>query len=113
MKSTTLVLLIAGLFAGCASAQRVPEAAGAAAGDADAMVRVADMYRRGAEGVPRDETHMVYWLRKASEADHGAASYQLYLHYLHRGLDREAVHFENRAIRQGYPLPQRIDYRRG
>ena len=83
------------------------ERAKALAGDRDAMFRVAQMFRRGSHGLPRDEVKMVSWLRQASDLGHGAASYQLYQHYLYRGLDRQAVHYENLAVRQGYTIPAR------
>jgi TPR repeat protein len=82
-------------------------------GDTNAMVQLAQMYRTGANGLPRDERQMVVWLRRASELENATASYALYLHYLHLGLDRQAVHYENIAIRQGYALPPRLDPRRG
>lgn len=56
---------------------------------------------------------MVRWLRHASELDNAYASYQLYLHYLARGLDRDAVRYENRAVRHGFIPPPRLDNRRG
>jgi TPR repeat protein len=83
------------------------------AGDAEAAMRVARMYAEGSHGVPRDERTMVLWLKQASLLDHGGASYQLYLYYLARGLDRDAVRYERRAVRQGYTLPVRLDNRRG
>ena len=89
------------------------EQAKALSGDSDAMVRLAQMYRQGANGVARDELKMVSWLCKASKLDHKVASYQLYQHYLDRGLDRNAVHYEKLALRQGYVLPSRLDPRRG
>ena len=82
-------------------------------GDKDAALRVAYMFREGSNGVPRDERRMVRWLRHASELNNASASYQLYLHYLARGLDRDAVRYENRALRQGYVPPPRLDHRRG
>ena len=82
-------------------------------GDKNAAYRVALMFREGSNGVPRDERRMVRWLRHASELDNGMASYQLYLHYLARGLDRDAVRYENRALRQGFIPPPRLDARRG
>ena len=82
-------------------------------GDKDAALRVAYMFREGSNGVPRDERRMVRWLRHASELDNAYASYQLYLHYLARGLDRDAVRYENRALRQGFIPPPRVDNRRG
>ena len=82
-------------------------------GDRDAMVEVARIYGRGSNGVAADERAMVYWLRQASELNHASASYQLYLHYLERGLDRDAVRFENLAVRQGFVVPPRLDSRRG
>ena len=82
-------------------------------GDKDAALRVALMFRGGSNGVPRDERRMVRWLRHASELDNAYASYQLYLHYLARGLDRDAVYYENRALRQGFIPPPRLDNRRG
>jgi TPR repeat protein len=87
--------------------------ASALAGDRDAMVELAQIFGRGANGVERDERMMVQWLRRASALNHPAASYQLYLHYLNRGLDRDAVRYENLAVRQGYVLPPRLDPRRG
>lgn len=82
-------------------------------GDRDAAFRVAQMFREGSNGVPRDERRMVRWLRHASELENPYASYQLYLHYLSRGLDRDAVRYENRALRQGFTPPPRLDHRRG
>jgi TPR repeat protein len=89
------------------------EQARALQGDKDAALRVAYMFREGTNGVPRDERRMVRWLRHASELNNASASYQLYLHYLARGLDRDAVRYENRALRQGYVPPPRLDHRRG
>ena len=89
------------------------EHAMALTGDRDAMVEVARMYGRGANGVARDERAMVEWLRYASERHHAGASYQLYLHYLERGRDRDALRYEALALRQGYVLPARLDPRRG
>ena len=85
----------------------------ALAGDKDAAVRVARMFQRGTNGVPRDERRMVQWLRRASDLKHGSASYELYLYYLERGLDREALRYEKRALDQGYTPPPRLDPRRG
>ena len=82
-------------------------------GDSNAAMRVARMYAEGSNGVPRDERAMVLWLKHASTLDHAGASYQLYLYYLARGLDRDAVRYERRALRQGYTLPVRLDNRRG
>lgn len=82
-------------------------------GDSDAALRVAYMFKDGLNGLPRDERRMVRWLRHASELDNASASYQLYLHYVARGLDRDAVRYENRALRQGYVPPPRLDHRRG
>jgi TPR repeat protein len=83
------------------------------AGDANAAMRVARMYADGSNGLPRDERTMVLWLKHASLLDHAAASYQLYLYYLARGLDRDALRYERRALRQGYTIPVRLDNRRG
>jgi hypothetical protein len=82
-------------------------------GDKDAAFRVAQMYRTASNGVPRDERRMVQWLLHASSLKNGAASYQLYRHYLDLRLDRDAVFFENRAIEQGFTPPARLDPRRG
>jgi len=89
------------------------EQARALEGDKDAAYRVALMFREGSNGVPQDERRMLRWMRHASELDNGIASYQLYLHYLARGLDRDAVRYENRALRQGFVPPPRLDPRRG
>ena len=85
----------------------------ASAGDKDAAYRVGQMYRSGTNGVPRDSRKMVEWLRYASELGSGAASYQLYVHYLELGLDRDALYYENRALQQGFVPPPRLDPRRG
>ena len=82
-------------------------------GDREAMFDVARIYSRGAHGVARDDRAMVEWLRRASELEHAGASYQLYLHYLDRGMDRYALRYEALALRQGYVLPARLDPRRG
>jgi TPR repeat protein len=89
------------------------EQAKALRGDPHAAMRVAGMYAEGSNGVARDERRMVQWLKHASVLDHGGASYQLYLYYLARGLDRDAVRYERRALRQGYTIPARLDNRRG
>jgi TPR repeat protein len=81
--------------------------------DGDAALRVAQMFKSGSNGVPRDDKRMLQWLLHASSLNNGAASYQLYLHYLDLRLDRDAVFFENRAIEQGYTPPPRLDPRRG
>jgi TPR repeat protein len=82
-------------------------------GDRDAAVRVARMFQRGTNNVPRDEKRMVQWLRRASDLKHGSASYELYLYYIERELDREAVRYEKRALDQGFTPPPRLDPRRG
>ena len=82
-------------------------------GDKDAAMRVARMFGDGTGGVPRDERRMVLWLKHASLLEHAGASYQLYLYYLARGLDRDALRYERRAVRQGYVIPLRLDNRRG
>jgi TPR repeat protein len=82
-------------------------------GDRDAAFRVAQMFKNGSNGVPRDERRMVQWLLHASSLNNGAASYQLYQHYLDQRLDRDAVFFENRALEQGFTPPPRLDPRRG
>jgi len=82
-------------------------------GDKDAAYRVGQMFELGSNGVPRDERKMVQWLRHASELKNGIASYQLYLHYRDRQMDRDAVRYENLARDQGYTPPPRLDTRRG
>ena len=82
-------------------------------GDKDAAFRVAQMFERGSNAVPKDERKMVQWLRHASELRNGIASYQLYLYYRDRQMDRDAVRFENLARDQGYTPPPRLDTRRG
>jgi hypothetical protein len=82
-------------------------------GDRDAALRVAQMFKAGSNGVPKDERRMVQWLLHASQLKSGAASYQLYQYFLDQKLDREAVYFENRAIEQGFTPPPRVDPRRG
>jgi TPR repeat protein len=85
----------------------------ARAGDKDAALRLAQMFQRGSNGLPRDEHRMVQWLRHASNLQNGRASYLLYLHYLEKGLDRDALFFERRAVEQGYVPPPRLEHRRG
>jgi TPR repeat protein len=82
-------------------------------GDGNAAYRVAQMFRQGTNGVARDTERMLEWLRWASDLGTGAASYQLYLHYLGLGLDRDALNYENRARQQGFVPPPRLDPRRG
>jgi hypothetical protein len=82
-------------------------------GDREASLRVAQMFRTGSNGAPKDEKRMVQWLLHASKLDNGAASYQLYQYFLEQRLDRDAVYFENRAIEQGFTPPPRLDPRRG
>jgi TPR repeat protein len=85
----------------------------ALAGDREAALRVAQMFKTGTNGVPKDERRMVQWLLHASSLNNGAASYQLYQYYLEQRLDRDAVYFENRAVEQGFTPPPRLDPRRG
>jgi hypothetical protein len=82
-------------------------------GDKDAAYRVGQMFANGTNGVPRDERRMVQWMRHAAELKNGIAAYQLSLHYRNRGLDREAVRYENLAREHGYTPPPRLDTRRG
>lgn len=82
-------------------------------GDREAALRVAQMFRTGTNGVPKDERRMLQWLLHASSLNSGPASYQLYLYFLDQKLDREAVFFENRAIEQGFTPPPRVDPKRG
>jgi TPR repeat protein len=81
-------------------------------GDREAALRVAQMFKTGSNGVPKDERRMLQWLLHASLLNNGPASYQLYQYYLEQKLDREAVYFENRAIEQGFTPPPRVDPRR-
>ena len=82
-------------------------------GDKDAAVRIARMFQHGTNSVPRDEKRMVQWLRRASDLKHGSASYELYLYYRDRHMDREALRYEKRALDQGFSPPPRLDPRRG
>jgi TPR repeat protein len=82
-------------------------------GDREASLRVAQMFKTGSNGVPKDEKRMLQWLLHASKLDNAAASYQLYQYFLDQRLDRDAVYFENRAIEQGFTPPPRLDPRRG
>ena len=82
-------------------------------GDREAALRVAQMFKTGTNGVPKDERRMLQWLLHASTLNNGAASYQLYQYFLEQKLDREAVFFENRAIDQGFTPPPRVDPKRG
>jgi len=87
--------------------------AGALNGDKDAALRVAQMFEKGSNSVPRDERRMLQWLHRASDLNNGSASYELYRYYLRRGLDRTAVRYEKRALEQGFVPPPRLDPRRG
>lgn len=89
------------------------EQAKALDGDKDAAFRVAQIFEAGSHGVARDERRMVQWLRHASELRNGIASYQLYVYYRDRQMDRDAVRYENLAREQGYTPPPRLDTRRG
>src|SRR5687767_2272235 len=51
-------------------------------GDREAALRVAQMFKTGANGVPKDERRMLQWLLHASSLNNGAASYQLYQYFL-------------------------------
>ena len=131
---TSLLQRVAQVAVGPAAPKALPPAAAAAApeptrglgderfrthyalaltGDREAMVEVARMYGRGSNGLARDERQMVDWLRQASDHRHAGASYLLYLYYLDRGMDRDALRYEARALQQGYVLPARLDPRRG
>ena len=60
-----------------------------------------------------EERQRVRSLLRASASNDADASYRLYRYYLDRGLDREAIFFEMRALEQGYTPPQRLSHRRG
>jgi hypothetical protein len=82
-------------------------------GDKDAAFRVAQMFEFGTNGVASDERRMVQWLRHASELKNGIASYKLYNYYNSRGMDRDAVRYENVAREQGFTPPARLGNTRG
>lgn len=82
-------------------------------GDKDAAYRLAQMFRNGSNGVVKDERRMVQWLRHASELRNGIASYELYLYFRDRGIDREAVRYDNLSCALGYSTPQRLGNSRG
>ena len=94
--------------AGIGDAEFKSDQAKALDGDKDAAFRVAQMFERGSNGVQADERRMVQWLRHASELKNGIASYRLYQYYNSRGMDRDAVRYENRAREQGYVLHERL-----
>lgn len=82
----------------------------AAAGNADELD--ARLERRIRTLAPEEQQHLRSLLL-ASASNDAEASYRLYRYYLDRGLDREAIYFETRALDQGYTPPLRLTHRRG
>jgi uncharacterized caspase-like protein len=81
------------------------EQAKARDGDKYAAYRIAQMFQKGSNGLPRDEAKSIQWLRDASELRNGIASYELSRYYANQDRVREAVVYANRAREQGYEPP--------
>jgi len=81
----------------------------AALGDKEAALQVAQWHGNGEGGFPRDVNRYVGWLQYAAALGHGAASYELALHYRREDQPALAAPYEARAEELGYQAPPTLD----
>ena len=82
----------------------------AALGDKEAAFQVARWQGAGEAGLPRDTNRYVGWLQYASALGHGAASYELALHYRRESQPALAAPYEARASELGFEAPPTLDH---
>lgn len=80
-------------------------------GGKDAAYRVALMYRKGSQGLAKDEQRSAQWLRIAAELGNGRASWEVANIYNRDGAMAEAARFEAKAVRDGFRIPPRLPNR--
>jgi LysM repeat protein len=80
-------------------------------GDKDSAYRVANMYREGGNGLPKDARRIEQWLRFSAELGNGTACWELAELYLSTGLQADAAKYEYRAIKLGYVPQSRLSNR--
>lgn len=81
-------------------------------GDKDAALRVAERYRTGKSGIPRNDRRYEQWLRIATELGNGIASWALYEYYNEVGGQDRAARFRKRAIEElGYRPPKEVVFK--
>ena len=90
-----------------ATRERIREAA---LGDKDAAFQVARWVNDADAGMARDMNRYVGWLQYASALGHGAASYELALHYRRESQPALAAPYEARASELGFEAPPTLDH---
>jgi len=80
-------------------------------GDKDAAYRVALIYQKGGNGIPKNARRAEQWLKFSAELGNGVASWKLAKIYLETGQEADAAKYENRAIKLGYVPPPRLSNR--
>lgn len=80
-------------------------------GNKDSAYRVAKMYGKGTQGLPKDPHRTEQWLRIAAELGLGKASWEVANVYNRNGQMADAAKFEARAVRDGFVIPPRIPNR--
>lgn len=80
-------------------------------GSKDSAYRVAKMYEKGTQGLPKDPHRTEQWLRIAAELGLGKASWEVANIYNRDGQMADAAKFEARAVRDGFVIPPRVPNR--
>lgn len=80
-------------------------------GSKDSAYRVAAMYRKGTNGLPKDRHRAKQWLRVAAELGMGKASWEVANIYNRDGEMADAAKFEARAVKDGFRIPPRLPTR--
>lgn len=80
-------------------------------GSKDSAYRVAKMYQKGTQGLPKNPRRTEQWMRIAAELGLGKASWEVANIYNRDGKMAEAAKFETRAVRDGFVIPPRVPNR--
>lgn len=80
-------------------------------GSKESAYRVAKMYEKGTQGLPKDRRRTEQWMRIAAELGMGKASWEVANIYNRDGRMADAAKFETRAVRDGFVIPPRVPNR--
>ncbi|MCX7149901.1 MAG: hypothetical protein NTY05_10915 [Rhodocyclales bacterium] len=80
-------------------------------GSKESAYRVAKMYQKGTQGLPKDPHRTEQWMRIAAELGLGKASWEVANIYNRDGQMADAAKFETRAVRDGFVIPPRVPNR--
>lgn len=80
-------------------------------GSKESAYRVAKMYEKGTQGLPKDPHRTEQWMRIAAELGLGKASWEVANIYNRDGRMADAAKFETRAVRDGFVIPPRVPNR--